>query len=307
MVLTSVRTRADVKNYLTAALVTCALVSLIGFAQIPSGVRVSAPFEGETGEPNTFGGYLVLMLSIITGFYLTSPSLRERLAWIAFGGLLLIPLLYTLSRSSWIAAIGMIVVFLIYAPRKRQIAVAGALAILLFPILAPEPVVERIDYTFNQPESRGQIQVGKFRLDTSSSARVESWRIGLEGWMRRPFIGYGVANFYFMDAQYIRTLTEAGILGLAAFCWLAWAILRMAHRRLRSASDRFSRALALGYLAGTVAMLVHGVGANTFIIVRIMEPFWLLTALVVALPETAEAEDVPTVSLSTFEQKESLA
>lgn len=307
MVLTSVRTRADIKNYLIAALLTCAMVAVIGIAQIPDGGRVSTPFEGEGGEPNTFGGYLVLMLSIVSGFYLTSTSLRERLAWAAFGGLLLIPLLYTLSRSSWIAGIGLIVALLIYGPHKRQIAVAGALALILFPMLAPQPVMERIDYTFNQPESRGQIQVGELRLDTSSSARIESWKIGLQGWAQRPITGYGVAGYVFMDAQYVRILTEAGIVGFLAFCWLAWAIWCMARDRLSGGSDRFSSALSLGYLAGYVAMLVHGIGANTFIIVRIMEPFWLLTALVVALPETTETEEALIVRSSSIKQRESPA
>jgi hypothetical protein len=31
-------------------------------------------------------------------------------------------------------------------------------------------------------------------------------------------------------------------------------------------------------------MITHAIGANTFIIVRIMEPFWFLTAMAVALP-----------------------
>jgi O-antigen ligase len=132
--------------------------------------------------------------------------------------------------------------------------------------------------------------IGRWRLDTSSSARIQSWKTGLIGWAERPLTGYGVANYLFMDAQYMRILTEAGILGLAAFAWLAWAIWRMAITRFRNASDPFSKALSLGYLAGYLAMLVHGIGANTFIIVRIMEPFWLLTALVVALPEVNDTE-----------------
>jgi O-antigen ligase len=246
------------------------------------------------------------MVSIVSGFYLTSTSLRERLAWAAFGGFLLVPLLYTLSRGSWIAGVGLIVALLIYGPHKRQIAVAGGLAIVLFPLLAPEPVMERIDYTFNQPVEQGQIQVGGFRLDTSSSARIESWKIGLQGWARRPITGYGVAGFIFMDAQYVRTLTEAGLLGFAAFCWLAWVVWRMARGRLQTASDRFSHALSLGYLAAYVAMLVHGIGANTFIIVRIMEPFWLLTALVVALPETAETEEGSAAGSSPIERRDNL-
>src|SRR5207244_7928876 len=65
-----------------ASLVTCFLVSLFAITQIPSGERASAPFEGETGEPNTLGGYLVFMLAIVVGLLLTSEigraSCRER-------------------------------------------------------------------------------------------------------------------------------------------------------------------------------------------------------------------------------------
>jgi len=38
----------------------------------------------------------------------------------------------------------------------------------------------------------------------------------------------------------------------------------------------------MGLLVGLVGLLVHAVGANTFIIVRIMEPFWLTVGLVVS-------------------------
>jgi hypothetical protein len=38
-------------------------------------------------------------------------------------------------------------------------------------------------------------------------------------------------------------------------------------------------------------MLAHGIGANTFIIIRIMEPFWLCAGLVMLLPAlSAQAE-----------------
>ncbi|MBI5233968.1 MAG: hypothetical protein HY880_06410, partial [Deltaproteobacteria bacterium] len=37
-----------------------------------------------------------------------------------------------------------------------------------------------------------------------------------------------------------------------------------------------------GMLAGLAALTAHALSANTFIIVRIMEPFWLGAALVVA-------------------------
>jgi hypothetical protein len=58
------------------------------------------------------------------------------------------------------------------------------------------------------------------------------------------------------------------------------------YRRTR---DPLYRGLAAGLLAGLTGLLVHAVGANTFIIVRIMEPFWLLAGLVVSASKVEPA------------------
>ena len=49
--------------------------------------------------------------------------------------------------------------------------------------------------------------------------------------------------------------------------------------------------LALGYVAGLVAVPFHGVGAN--IIVRIMAPFGFLTGVIVPLPALGSAKLPP--------------
>ena len=64
--------KQQLQNYVWAMLLTCAVVSVVGILQVPSGERVSAPFEGEVGEPNTFGGYLVFMICICAGIYLAT-------------------------------------------------------------------------------------------------------------------------------------------------------------------------------------------------------------------------------------------
>jgi len=53
------------------------------------------------------------------------------------------------------------------------------------------------------------------------------------------------------------------------------------------------RGLALGFLAGFIGLLVHSFGAATFIIVRIMEPFWFLAAIVIVLAEPKELPEPP--------------
>ncbi|MDJ0814906.1 MAG: hypothetical protein QNJ58_01840, partial [Desulfobacterales bacterium] len=55
MMVNHVRDSEQVKRFLFCLFLTCFIVSLIGAFQIPGGGRVSAPFEGEVGEPNTFG------------------------------------------------------------------------------------------------------------------------------------------------------------------------------------------------------------------------------------------------------------
>jgi O-antigen ligase len=93
-----------------------------------------------------------------------------------------------------------------------------------------------------------------------------------------------------MDAQYARTLVGSGALGFAAFAALLWAVLRSGLASYRQLRDPDGRGLALGFVAGVVGLVFHAVGANTFIIVRIMEPFWFFAGVVIALPALREAE-----------------
>jgi hypothetical protein len=70
-----------------------------------------------------------------------------------------------------------------------------------------------------------------------------------------------------------------------AFLNLLWRILRLAFDRLKESTGSYSKGLIVGYLSGFIALIFHSIGANTFIIVRIMEPFWLFTGIIVSLPE----------------------
>ncbi|MBU4583312.1 MAG: hypothetical protein KKH02_13030, partial [Proteobacteria bacterium] len=123
-----------------------------------------------------------------------------------------------------------------------------------------------------------------------------SWKNVLtKDFIQQPLIGYGVTGYSFLDAQYPRVLAETGLLGLFFFMALLIAIYRNAlQTRRRYADDPFYLGVSTGFLAGFFAMLTHAIGTNTFIIVRIMEPFWFLTAIVIMIPhvETSLRPDV---------------
>ncbi|MBW2205745.1 MAG: O-antigen ligase family protein [Deltaproteobacteria bacterium] len=275
----------QVQNYLWAMLITCAIVSLIGIAQIPEGHRVSAPFEGEVGEPNTFGGYLVFMLSIVVGLFLTTPSFRNQLIYGALAVLFATPLFYTQSRSSYLAAIPAMLTFLLLSEKKQWILAAILLLGVTLPFIAPQAAKERVMYTFTQGQrQKNVVEVGGVKLDTSLSARIVSWRQASRDYINHPFLGYGVTGYRFLDAKYARVALETGFLGIFFFFILLYTIFRQTYDSFKVAEDPVQRGLAMGFLAGFAGLLFHSIGSNTFIIVRIMEPFWFVTAMVIMTP-----------------------
>lgn len=284
MTLNCIQRKEQLRRLLITAFATCATAAIIGILQIPSGERVAAPFEGKLGEPNTFGGYLVFMLAVVLGLALTANGIPAQLGWYTFACLISLPLLYTLSRTSWMAAIPMVMTLIILSPRRLLLIVGVGVVFILGSTVFPKQVVERYNYTFHAKESRGEFGIGDTRFDSSTGARLESWIYGFRGWTKRPLFGYGVTGFSFMDAQYFRVLVEAGLAGLICFLWLLWRILQTAWNTYQGARNTPFEGIALGYLAGLVAMAAHGFGANTFIIVRIMEPFWFFTAVIALLP-----------------------
>jgi len=285
-----IRDTEQVKRFVFCLLLTGFIVSVIGIMQIPTGERVTAPFEGESGEPNTFGGYLVFMAAIAGGLLSEARLTRNRHLLILFLATLIPPFLFAQSRSSYLAVVPMLLV-LGYLLQKRVIVIGVMLlGLLVTPLFLPQAVKDRILFTFTQQQQEGQIQVGTMRLDTSTSARLNSWQQALKDWTRHPVLGYGITGYHFVDAQIPRVLVETGILGLLAFVGLLYVLAKTALKSLQAVQTPLFRGLTVGFIAGYAGLLVHAIGANTFIIVRIMEPFWFFAGIVAALPQLENSD-----------------
>jgi hypothetical protein len=264
----------------------------MGLIQIPGGERVSAPFEGEGGEPNTLGGYLLFIGAIAAGLLIKNEN--TNLKYLLFFVILTIipPLLFTQSRSSYL---GLIPVFVILGLlSKRRALVFGLLVIvmILSPLLLPSQIKNRILYTFTQSEESGQVKIGSLHLDTSTSARIATLKGILMDWPKKPIFGYGVTGYSFIDSQFPRVLIETGILGLLAFLYLLYSIFKLAIDHLKAVKIPYFKGLTIGFFAGFIGLLFHSLGANTFIIVRIMEPFWFFAGIVAVLPSLEHQNEV---------------
>ncbi len=264
---------------------TCFIASLVGIAQIPGGERISAPFEGEEGEPNTFGGYLMFIGAIAVGILLKVEDRKAQIALVILGLAILPTFLYTQSRSSYAAAVAASFILALTTNKKPLAVGLVVVGLLISPLFLPKEVKERILFTFTQAEEEGQLNVGGLNIDTSASARIMDQKEAFKAWTKHPIMGHGVTGYGFIDAQLPKILVETGLVGLAAFLYLIFSIYKMAVVNLMLVQTNYYKGIIGGFLAGFTGLLIHSIGSNTFIIVRIMEPFWFMAGIITFLPE----------------------
>lgn len=289
----TIRTEEQLKLYFTCVLLAAALAVGYGLQQVASGVhRISLPFEGPRGEANTFGGYLLIIFGIVLFLSMEAPELWKKLVFALGAIVTTITIAFTYSRASYLGWMLMILfsIFLTNHVRRLFVIMVLLIAAIAGPSFVPMAVKSRVMESFS---GRTMVEVApyvKLNMRDSSYLKYEATKNIYLRWSEHPIIGNGTAGVGLVDTQYPRIMGELGILGMISFIWIVIAIFSscLAALRFLSGFDREKywqwRALVAGYLCAFIGLLGHGIGANTFIIIRIMEPFWFLTAMVVVLP-----------------------
>ncbi len=286
MVVNNLDSLKQIRVFTFLIFIVCILVAVYTYPQIFAGHKTSAPFEQQVGggEPNTLGGYQLLLLAIAGGIFLHTNSGFWQFACIATILITIPSFLYTLSRGSYIGFIFMYLTLTFLVKKKKQILIIILiLAVLTLPFILPSVVINRISSTF-LPDKQIDILGEHINLEESAAARIETWGFVFKDWLKRPFLGYGVGA-KFVDVQFARVLLETGIVGLWIFIWLMITIFKSSLKTLKSIDDDWSRGLVIGFIAAFFGLLIHSFSASTFIIIRVMEPFWFWAAIVIMLPE----------------------
>lgn len=297
MVVNILDSKEEMKRYLKYAFVVALLVTAYAYYFYASAgpfARATAPFEttidkpGES-EPASLGGYYLLVFGFIMA------AMTEYSGSALFYGLaamlaMLPAFLATFSRSSYIGFVFMSLTLLVTARRRRMVLgfflCVGAASAFLIPGLLKK-VENRVTMTYRGPEAVNVYKLGsagQIRMEGSAAARVDSLhRVLFEKLPRHPLLGWGVTGIGLGDTQYALVLGEMGLAGFFVFLWMLYRIIRTAGSVYRAYEEPWIKALGLGLMASIAGLLFQAVGVNNFIIVRIMEPFWFLTAMVMAL------------------------
>ena len=238
-------------------------------------------------NPNSIALYLEPLIGVAAGFVLFGQG-RRRLVALALMAVLVAGNLATLSRGGLIAlaALAVAAVFTLRGTWPRVAILAGAAtAALLLTIL---PVIG--------PRLRHALDPGSGTFDV----RGDIWAATARMLRDHPFFGAGINAYQATMVPYrapypnlspepyphnifLTSWTELGLLGLAAFTYILFALIVQPFRAFATAGA-WQRPLLWGTGAGFAMVLAHGLVDSPYWKNDLSVEFWILAALqVVAL------------------------
>lgn len=271
------------------SLLLAAVAPVLGAAALCYGATFGAD-DIDFGTGSNFaasGGFGPNQVSAALGFgivatvlclWLTPVSKLIRLFLLGAVLLFVAQALLTLSRTGlWLAAISCVLagVQLARSPRQRLGLILSAVTIGLFCRLIVFPAVEEL--------SGGAVS-RRFQ-NTSDTGRENIVKADFQVWARHPLFGVGVGmsrgerikltgDRHASHTEYVRMLSEHGLLGLISFCLLFYIMLRA----YRSAQTLENKVLAVAAITfGLLFMLVSAT--------RLVVPAFMLSLACVRLEQ----------------------
>ena len=290
MFFNNVRSKEQVQRFLVYFLITGLCVCIYVLSTIGKYARLGAPFEGDQPEPGSLGGYLLVLMSVLFGLLLYSDWPRHRLIPVGLLILAIVTLIFSTSRGALIAFIPLYLAAVYLSPRRRVLLVGVFLCALLFGYyFVPPHVIQWTLQAFQASAGGKAYSVGgrHVELGPSAVARVESVQYVFYLWKQKPIFGYGALGVGIVDSQLVRILGETGVIGLSIFVYLLILIFKGAFKTFES-TDPFIKGLGMALVLTNTALIAQSTSANSYIIVRIMEPFWFLVAITLGMSQLEE-------------------
>ena len=258
---------------------------------------------GHFGQPNPFAAYVATGLLVAggIGIALVTRSPRSLLSptgvLVALvGGVLLLALLASLSRSAWIAVAAAVVVMLVAHDRRTAplVGLGFLLALLLGLVglfgLLPPVVTSRFTVLLDNFALFDARSVTLSAANFALVQRMAIWQAAWEIYQQHPVLGIGLGNFdvaypsYALPGwpqlpghahnHYLNLLAELGVLGLSAYVvllgWLYVSVWRAVQQAKAALGQPEMPALAvygaaLGALGVLVLLTVHHLFDNLYV------------------------------------------
>jgi O-antigen ligase len=210
---------------------------------------------------NATGLFLGPLLAIAGALLLFGNSIQRFHG--AFFVLFALPaFILSFSRGAWLALV--VASLLLIWQHRRRLVLSSALAAGIVVAMVVPPIRRRIQHQFNPNDPLNsavlRAHLWKATLKMQANPRHLLFGTGLSGFKHdiqtyKNFAGYNEDVIYPHNIL-LNFWTETGLLGVAAFAWLAVAWTRNCWSRLRRPGPQ--RVYFIGLAAASVTILVHG-------------------------------------------------
>jgi putative inorganic carbon (hco3(-)) transporter len=289
----NIQERSFINNIRNVFVSSAVLLSIFGIVQYFTGIglnklflmqysfgskaRIAAIF----GNPNSYGGFLILAIFPIIMMGLESKHKREKVIFLGVSVLLLANLVLTFSRNSWAAfALGLLVLIIYYNWKL----IFGFIAIGAASTFVPA-IGNRIkDFTdMSQNISRlHHWQTALFMikdhpiLGVGNGNYVSYYDSYIE---RYPYLDFGNLKRFPTHNSYLKVASELGILGIIPFVLLAIVSLNTIKKALNYMVDADTRSFYSGFLVSASVFLLMNFFDNLFFTPKVAVWFWFLLAI----------------------------
>lgn len=264
-----------------------ALLNIVNFAVVLARHRIElgAPPSAIYTSSNEVAMFLEPPLAFAAALVLLGSTRFDRRLGAAWGGVVLVALILTISRAMFLA-LAVYVVFaaiaLVGRYRKQLlVAVAAAAAIFIAVIVigANTPLVV--------------YRLSPLALLNTSEGRYVLWEVTLQMMAKHPIFGLGLGGFRYVfhgfpeiypHDLWLTFWVELGLLGLLAFAYIFFWLLVSGWRGLHR-TEGFDRLLVWGALGAFVLWGVHGLFDSPYWKNDMSVEFWIVAAVqLAALP-----------------------
>lgn len=232
-------------------------------------------------DPNFAGAFFVLFFIFILGFlynFLKQKLFVKSILLCLLGGIVLIAVYLTYSRSALIMLVASVSVFLFLVGRKKFILISILMLFLMI---------------FLSPKSFQTEGTNLLRIE-SSEQRVESFKLGIKIFETSPLYGvgfnayryaqnrYGLNNEIWQtthsgagtDNSFLFILATAGIAGFAAYLYLLLSLFKVAKKNIEK------NIFAVVFFSSLVGLIFNSLFINSLFYVFILEWVWIEASLI---------------------------
>ncbi len=226
--------------------------------------RVFLPFV----TPGVLGGYLAMVISLFL--------IDKNRIWLAL--LVFLALFFTGSLGAFLSLFYALVIYFCFGGKikKSKIAIlfGSFISIVIIFIYRAAAGIEHIQPFF------------------STVARLNYWKEALGIIQAHPFVGVGLGNFdltasRYAHNSYLQIWAEMGVLGLFAFIWIAYTVVKSCVKNL--AQLPYKRQTAC-LLVANLVFLIHNFSDFTFFLPEVVFVWWVILGLIVPLDKNENTQ-----------------